>query len=573
MPRARRSATAIAITVCLALTLAACSGRRETGSSGTTSRKGVKGGTLRIVNVADVDSLDPAAAYAASSWSLGRLYLRTLYSWDSTRPGDDIATPVPDLADGPPIVSGDRLTYTFRLRHGVRYAPPVNRQVAAADFVYALERQLRGRQPAHRYAWMIKGTREFAARKARRISGIVAVDTQTLRITLVKPAPDLLSIVALPFFAPVPGEYASRSSVGAGYSKRVVGSGPYTLGAYAPGKAITFVRNKNWNPTTDPLRKAWVDKVEVRIGENPNGVQAAIEQHDADLNGDAIPPPNDDLQRLATDPGLQSQLGIKSTGCFRYLSLQTDAGPTAKLEVRQALNLAVDKQALLDAIGGRFAGTVASTILPPSVLGHIKYDLFETSGYKGDVDRARALLARAGYPHGFTLNYVGESTGQGPAVTQALRQSLARVGIKLRVKAYRGTERYRRSLRLPAKKNEHHMGFARWCPDWPGDSARSVLAALLDGRVINPTANNNYGNYDNPKVNQLIDQALMEPSSERRTALWGRADRMAMEDAVWVPLVWDRQTFFWSYRVQNWRYSPWVANPDYANLWLDPYTP
>ncbi|HKE98813.1 MAG TPA: ABC transporter substrate-binding protein [Actinomycetes bacterium] len=572
MPRARRTVAALALGVCLVLALAGCSARRPADSGGT-SRKGVKGGTLRIVNVADVDSLDPATAYAASSWALGRLYLRTLYSWDSTLPGDDIATPVPDIADGPPTLSSDRLTYTFRLRRGVRYAPPVNRQVVAADFVAALTRQLRGRQPAHRYAWMIKGAREFAAGKARRISGMVAVGGRVLRVTLVKPAPDFLSIVALPFFAPVPAEFASRSSVGAGYSKRVIGSGPYTLEGYAPGKTITFVRNKNWDPATDPLRRAWPDKIEVRVGEDPTGVQKAIEQHDADLNGDAIPPPNDDLQRLATDPSLQSQLGIKSTGCFRYLSLQTDAGPTAKLDVRRALNLAVDKQALLDAIGGRFAGTIASTILPPSVLGHVQYDLFETSGYKGDVDRAKALLAKAGYPHGLTLNYVGESTGQGPAVTSALRQSLARVGIKLRVKAYPGPQRYTRSLRLPAKKNEHHIGFARWCPDWPGDSARSVLAALLDGRVINPTANNNYGDYDNPKVDQLIDQALLEPDLERRTALWGQADRLAMEDAAWVPLVWDRQTFFWSYRVQNWRYSPWVANPDYANLWLDPYSP
>jgi peptide/nickel transport system substrate-binding protein len=523
--------------------------------------------------VADVDSLDPALARDSSSRALLRLYARTLYSWDSAAPGDAIAAPVPDLAEGPPMVSDDQLTYTFRIRAGVEWAPPVSREVTAADFVYAVRRQVRGRRPASPYPLMIKGVREFAAGKARTISGLAAPDARTLRITLTRPAPDFLSVVSLPWLAPVPESYAARSSVGAGYSRRVVGSGPYTLDTYVPGKSITFVRNKNWDPSTDPLRKAWVDKVEVHIGLAPAVLQQAIERHDADLAGDLSPPPNNELQRLATDPALQGQLGVKSTGCIRYLVLQTDAGPTAKPQVRQAINYAVNKEAVIDALGGRFAGDPASSVLAPSMLGYTKQDQYPSTNSKGDVDRARQLLARAGFPNGVTLNYVGESTGQGPAVTAALQESLGRAGIKLNVKAYAGQERYSRSLLLNARKDEHQIGYARRCPDWPGDGGRSFIAAVLDGRTIGATANANHGDYNNAQVNQLIDQGLGEPDIDRRASMWAEADRMAMADAAWAPLVYERQTFFWSYRVRNWTFSPWIANPDYANLWLDPYTP
>ena len=186
-----------------------------------------------------------------------------------------------------------------------------------------------------------------------------------MRITLTRSAPDFVSILALPFFAPVPRVHAAKSSVGEGYSRRVVGSGPYTLRAYAPGKSIVLVRNANWDPRTDPLRKAWVDKVEVTIGSDQGQIQQAIEAHEADLAGDAIPPPVTELQRLATDPRRTAQFGVKPTGCIRYLSLQLDAGPTADVRVRKAVNLALNKEAVQDVLGGRFAGDAASTVLVP----------------------------------------------------------------------------------------------------------------------------------------------------------------------------------------------------------------
>jgi peptide/nickel transport system substrate-binding protein len=345
------------------------------------------------------------------------------------------------------------------------------------------------------------------------------------------------------------------------------------------------VRNANWDPATDPLRKAWVDRVEVQVydpdgevtesssAESARLVQQAIEQLEADLNGDAAGPPVEELQRLATDPRLRTQLGVETTGCTRYLVFQTDTGPTADVRVRQAVNYAIDKADLVTVLGGRYAGEAASTILPPSMGGYEQYDLYPSEGNRGDVDAAKRLLREAGYPDGVTLNYVGESTGAGPAVTHSLEQSLGRAGIRLNITAYPGYERYTESLRLNEMADEHHVGYARWCPDWPGDGARSFFETLLDGRRITPTNNNNYGNYNSETLNILIDTALNEPDREKRDATWARADKVVMEDAAWAPLIYERQAYFWSSRVKNWRFGPWVSQPDYANLWLDPYNP
>jgi peptide/nickel transport system substrate-binding protein len=533
--------------------------------------RGVKRGTLRVFSHSDVEALDPGLAYAAFDFALLRGLVRELYSFDTRIEGERSLQPVPDLADGPYQLSDDGRTYTFQLRRGVRYAS-VNRQVRPEDFVYAIERQLDPDHPSpNPYARLIRGADDFAAGKASTISGMQA-DGNTLRITLNQPASDFPSILTLPFFSPVPEEYASQYEPGEEYARHLFASGPYKLERYTPGRLIELVRNENWDPRTDPLRSAWVDKVSVTIGRSETEIQQAIEDGVADLNLDAVPPPVGDLQRLSDDPVLARRLAVETTGCVHYLTLQMDAGPTKSLAVRQAVNYAIDRQAVVLAIGGRYAGEPASTVLSPTLAGHSAFDLYPSQDATGDPDKARELLAKAGHPDGVRLTYAGQSSPKWKALYEALRVSLARAGIRLDPTFYDGLDVYPKSLRLRSKRDEHHLGAARWCPDVPGNGARSV-GVLLDGRLITPTTNNNYGSYDNPKVNGLIDQAYATRDDQARGALWGQIDRLVMEDAAWAPLVYDRETFFWSSRVRNWTFTPWLANPDITNLWLDPNTP
>jgi peptide/nickel transport system substrate-binding protein len=572
-PGTRPSLRLAALALVIAVAASACGGGGGGGDGGPSGGGGnpVKGGTLRIYNQNDVDFLDTALGYYTVTLALQRAYARTLYSWDIEKTGEAHSLPVPDLADGEAKISGNNTVFAFKVRKGVRWAPPATGEVTAADFPYAVERMFdqTNPSPGQSYALLIKGAEEFAAGKAKTISGI-AVSDDTVTYTLTKPAPDFLSIVAMPFFAPVPRAYASKYKIGPDYGKHIVGSGPYTLKSYTPEKSIELVRNSNWDPATDPLRKAWMDKIEMRIGLEPDAIQQAIERGDADLSLDSQPP-NAALQRLSTDPTLKKRFAVETTGCERYFSLVTNkgAGAISDLRVRQAVNYAIDKIALQRVRGGPMAGDPASTILTPPLLGYQKYDLYATPDSKGDPAKAKQLLAQAGYPNGITLTYVGPDSGKGDQVNVAVQASLARANIKLKIRRLAGSNVYTDALNKPADRETHQIGQAAWCPDYPGDGTRSFMVPLLDGRSIQPAQNNNYSEYNNPAVNAKIDQALAEPDRDKRGALWSEIDRQAMQDAVWAPFLYDKTQFFWSARLRNWKYTSWGANPELPALWID----
>jgi peptide/nickel transport system substrate-binding protein len=569
-----KTARWLALLVALVLLASACDTGGSLDTGATKPGRGVKRGTLRVFNYSDVEALDPGIAYYAPDWALLRGLVRELYSFDSRAEGESSLQPVPDLADGPYKLSDDGRTYTFRIRRGVLYDLPGRRDVRAEDFIYAVERQFDKRNPSpNPYSRLITGVDDFAAGKARTISGMKALDRHTLRITLDQPANDFPSILTLPFFSPVPEEFARKYTPGLDYAQHLISSGPYRLKQYTPGRRIELVRNENWDPRTDPLRAAWVDMITVSIGISEAGIQKAIETGEADLNLDAIPPPVGDLQRLSGDAALSRQLAIETTGCVHYLTMQMDVDPTRKLAVRQAVNYAIDRQAVVLAIGGRYAGEPASTILSPTLAGYSAFNLYPSQDNAGDPDKAKQLLAGAGFRDGVDLTYVGQSSPRWKSLYEALRVSLARAGIRLKPTFYKGNDVYKKSLRLASRREQHQLGAARWCPDVPGNGSRSFIGVLLDGRDLSPTATNNFGHYNNPKVNSLIDEAYKTRDDRARTVLWGQIDRLLMEDAAWAPLVYDREAFFWSSRVRNWTFSPWLSNPDITNLWLDPNSP
>jgi peptide/nickel transport system substrate-binding protein len=549
---------------CLALALAlvavGCAGPQRDAAD-----DGVRGGTLRVLSYAPFGGLDTADNYGP----IARPYARTLYGYNLSGPPEQKTVPVPDIASGYQL-SADQRTYTFTLRVGVRYAPPVNREVTAADFITAIERFYDKKSSSYGqfYAALIAGTSRYGAGKASRISGLTAPDPRTLRITLDRPAGDFLSILALPFFAPVPGEYAAHYAVGDNYDGHVVGSGPYTPTTYIPGKTVVLDRNPNWDPATDPLRKAWVDRIELRLGVGVASIQRAIERDEADLSLDSHLP-QARIDALRADPERSRQVSVNTTGSLLYLVLGTNpkAGAIADVRVRQAVNYAIDKVAYRDALAGRSAATgeLASTILAPGSLGYRPYDLYPSPGGRGDPAKAKALLAEAGYPHGLTLTFVTWGTGKLAPGRKPIEESLARAGIRLKVKSYEGGDLWEKSLAIPAKRLEHQLGQSVWRPDYLGDNARQSIPPQYDSRL-----GANFSEYHNPTVNRMIDRALAEPDPDRRASLWGEIDQRIMQDAPMVPLIWENFSFQWASRVHGWVYDPWTVGPDLTAVWLDP---
>ena len=401
-----------------------------------------------------------------------------------------------------PQVSADRRTYTFTLRPGVRYAPPVDREVTAQDFITAIERfyvKDTG-SPGSQWANLIAGATAFGAGEADTISGLAAPDPHTLRITLDQPADDFLSMLARPNFAPVPKEHADDYGVGKRYDGHVVGSGPYKLAIYVPGETVVLDRNPHWDPATDPLRKAWVDRIQIKLNIRVSSIQRAIDRGTADLSltshVDAAK-----LPTLRADPERSGRLSVEPSGCQVFLVLGTHpgAGAISDVRVRRAVNYAIDKDAYRDALARRYGahGELASTILAPTSLGYQPYDLYPTPGGRGDPAKAKALLAEAGYPDGLTLRFATVGDGRLAAANKVIKDSLARAGIDLKVKAYDGIALWEESLQIPAKRLEHQLGLNGWCPDYLGDNARQAIVAQYDSRLPHDTSGN-FSEYQRP---------------------------------------------------------------------------
>ena len=544
-----------------------------TGQPRDSSADGARGGTLRVLSSDPFFGLDTADNYGP----ITRPYARTLYGYNLSGAPEQKTVPVPDIADGPPQVSADRRTYTFTLRPGVRYAPPVNREVTAQDFITAIQRLYDDKSPSYgqQYADLIAGTRAFGAGKANRISGLAALNARTLQITLDQPAEDFLTILTLPFFAPVPGEHAAEYEVGDNYDGHVVGTGPYTPLTYIPDQKVVLVRNPNWDPATDPLRKARVDRIELKLDIGIASIQKAIEQEEADLSLDSHVP-QARIAALRADPERSRRLSVNPTGNLLLLVLNTNpkAGTIADVRVRRAVNYAIDKVAFRDAVAGRFAATgeLASTILAPGSLGYRPYDLYPTPGGRGDPAKAKALLAQAGYPDGLTLTLVSWGSGKYADTVKPIRASLARAGIHLKVRRFRQGALWEKSLGIPAKRLEHQLGQSVWRLDYLGDNARQSIVTQYDSR-IDPVLSGNFSEYHNPTVNRLIDRALAETDRARRATMWAELDQRIMRDAPMVPLIWENFSFYWASRVHGWVYDPLNVGPDLTAVWLDPPNP
>ena len=566
--RTARGLRMACLTIALALVAVGCAGPQQDADG-----DGVRGGTLRVLSSDPFFGLDTADNYGP----IARPYARTMYGYNLSGPPEQQTVPVPDIASGPPQVSADRRTYTFTLRGGVRYAPPVNREVTATDFITAIERLYDKATPSYgqQYADLIAGASRFGAGKAKHISGLAAPDPRTLTITLNQPAGDFLSILTLSFFAPVPGEYAAHYQVGANYDGHVVGTGPYTPTAYSPDETVILDRNPNWDPATDPLRKAWVDRIQVKLGIGIASIQQAIEGEGADLSLDGHVP-QARIAELRADPERSRRLSVNTTGNLLLLVLCTSpkAGAIADVRVRQAVNYAIDKVAFRDAVAGRFAATgeLASTILAPGSLGYRPSDLYPTPGGRGDPAKAKALLAEAGYRNGLTLTFVTWGSGKYGDTVEPIKASLARAGIDLKVRRFRQGDLWEKSLGIPAKRLEHQLGQSVWRLDYLGDNARQSIVTQYDSR-IDPALSGNFSEYRNPTVNRLIDRALAEPDQNRRAALWAELDQQIMRDAPLVPLLWENFSFYWASRVHGWRYDPWTVGPDLTAVWLDPSSP
>jgi peptide/nickel transport system substrate-binding protein len=550
--RSKPIVAAVAVTTALTMALSACGG--GTGGSGTTTaafNAGVnkvfnpsdtKGGTLRIANSGDWDSLDPADSYYAYEWDFARLFGRSLVMFASA-PGADGAKLVPDLAESLGASSDGGKTWTYQLRKGVKYEDGT--AITAKDVKYAVERSLDktvfpdGPTYFNDFLDLQGYTSPYQDASPDKL-GLKAIETpddQTVTFHLKQPFSGFDYFAMLPSTVPVP----QAKDTGTKYKEHVVSSGPYKFETNNLGKNFTMVRNDQWDPKTDPNRKALPDKIEVGLNINADDIDNRLLSGDLDLDIGGAGVQSAAQGRILGDQTLKANADSAIVARTWYTSINGDVAPLDNVHCRKAVEYAADRVAYQNAYGGPTGGELASNLMPPVIPGAEKFNLYPSPGNKGDVTKAKDELKQCGKADGFatTISYRAERPKE-KATAEALQQSLAKVGINLTIKPFPAGDYVKLYAGKPdyAKNNALGLMVYGWGADWP--DGFGFLSQIIDSRVIRDSGGNSNLSVKDPAVDTLVDKALITTDSAAREKVWVDADKKVMDDAYILPGIWAK---------------------------------
>ena len=497
-----------------------------------------QGGSMIVTYKDDVSTLDPAIGYDWQNWSMIKSLFDGLMDYE---PGT--TTLKKDLAEDYAI-SEDGTTYTFTLRKGVTFHN--GRELTAEDVKYSLDRVTdpKTQSPGAGFFSSIEGYDAVAAGEAESLSGVTVIDPYTIEIKLSRPDATFLHVMAINFSSVVPKEAVEEW--GPDFGKHPVGSGAFKLADWTLGQSLTFERNQDyWHEGVPKL-----DQITFEIGLEPIVALLRLQQGQADIPGDGIPPAK--FLEVTQDPNFKDLViegGQLQTG---YITMNVKMPPFDNLKVRQAVNMAINKDRVVRIINGR--AVPANQPLPPTMPGYAK----DYQGYPYDPEAAKALLAEAGFPDGFETELFVYNTDPNPRIAQSFQQDLAAIGIKAEIRSLAQAN----VIAAGGEPDQAPMiwsGGMAWIADFPDPSNFYGPILGCEGAVPGGW---NWAWYCNEDLDRMANEAdaMVDPAmQEAREEKWREIFLKVMEDAPWVP-VFNEQRFTMR--------SPKLGGPD--AIFVDP---
>lgn len=571
-----------------------------------------KGGVYRLGYESSfgwTDNFDPTGEYLGTAWGIYvNLLMRPLIGYKHL-PGAAGNELIGDLATSVPTPTDGGLTYTYKLRTGVKFGPPVNRAVTSKDIAYALDR-LANKDDGGEYAFyftVIKGWAAAAASKTfTHVSGVSTPDDQTLVIHLTQPTGDFNYRMSLPATGPIPPEVGKCFQGKPGnYGRNVISSGPYMIqgsaGSFtscsalkpfsgydgANGNHLILVRNPNYDQSTDQYRKNYPDKFTWTIDSNADDIfnKVAAGQFEDEISS----PTPKTIRAYETNPALKPRLLPNVGDRTWYITMNLTQPPFDDIHVRKAMNYIMDKQALRLAWGGPVEGAIATHIVPPVLYnnGLANYDPYATPNEAGDLAKAAAEMKLSKYDPGHTgkctasackkVLMIGDVRSVDNRMIPVIQADAAKIGITFTVRQINGayTTIQTTSKNIPISER----------PGWGKDyaDASTFFAELFDGQAIIPQGNTNYslvgltpalnaskklgvkGDLSHiPSVDSDIN-ACQKKLGQDRINCWEALDKKLMTTVVpWVPYLWANNVDIVGPKVAHWNYDQFSDGPAYS---------
>jgi peptide/nickel transport system substrate-binding protein len=578
MQRTRKVAMAVGLTAAATMIISACgssgggssnqpSGSSSNGSGGNqnlpaafnaatigfVNASNKTGGTLNLLASGDCDSWDPANTYYGWCWNMQRLFTRTLVGYSSI-PGANNVAIEGDLATGLGEHNATFDQWTYHLK-SIKWEN--GQPVTSQEIKYGIERvfatDLFSQGPASYYLCLLdkcdaKGNPEYQGPYKNKTGGLDSIttpDANTISFKLNTSTPDFDYLMALPASAPVPlAENGSFS--GAKYTLHPLSDGPFKFDSYTPEQKVVWVRNSNWDQSTDKIRTPKVDKITLTINSNSDDNDKQLQAGTADFIADG------GVQTafqtaIATNPDLKKNADDPVSSYTRYFAVFPQTIPN--IHCRRAIFYAMNKVDLQRARGGTYGGDIAHTMAQPTVPGHDNSADPYDSGpdNTGDLAKAKDELQQCGKPNGFTTKEAYVNSGRGPAVFAASQSALQRVGIKVLSAVHAQSGYYGGFIGKPDTVKSVGIGLAQagWGADYPtgGGFWTSIAASYA------PPGGGNYTQLNDPKVDALLKEAAQ--STGRHDDLFKQLDAQVMSDAVMLPFLYDKTLYYRNPRDTN----------------------
>ncbi|MBI3217561.1 MAG: ABC transporter substrate-binding protein [Mycobacterium sp.] len=526
--------------------VAACGGSDEGSSS-------PGGGDINITMTSFPDYVDPQLSYTVEGWEVMYNTYTPLLTYKHAK-AEAGAEVVPGLAKALPEVSPDGKTYKLTLRPNMKYSDGT--PIKASDFTYAIQRLFKADSGGSVFYEAIAGASEYADGSAPTISGITTDDaTGDITIVLKEANGTFDNLLALPFSAPVPPSTPLDKDA---TNNPPPTSGPFMITKVESPQTMTMERNPNFKTVkdagADEVADAQVDKITITQNKSNTAQVTGVEQNTIDF---MVDPP--DADRLAEVKAKYSdRFRLEESINTYYFWMNTQKAPFNDLKVRQAINYAIDPEALNRVFGGRLHAT--QQILPPGMPGHDEYKLYPGP----DLEKAKALIAEAN-PADKDITVWTDDEPDRKRIGEYYHDLLTQLGFNATLKVIAG-DVYWATIGNQSTP-DLDTGFADWFQDFPHPD--DFFRPLLNGASILPTNGNNFSRVAIPELDAKMNELRTKQLTDDVKKQYGELDKAYMEQAVWAPYGNELFATFVSDRMDfDKAYSHVLFNQDYSALAL-----
>ncbi|WP_150462700.1 ABC transporter substrate-binding protein [Nesterenkonia ebinurensis] len=493
-----------------------------------------EGGTVTVLGGVDFASFDPAIGVDGGVRNLYTLLYRFLteYTYDIETGEMEL---VGDLAESWES-NDDSTVWTFTLKEDIYFED--GSPITAEDVKFGVERAL---DPSVRIGDQlmrnaIEGAADYEGifEDSDGLDSIVVIDERTIEFHTGDPVAGFPYIMGTPPSTPFPADQVETPGQ---IADAPIASGPYRIAEYQEGERLTLERNEHWNADTDPIRAAYADGFEFLLNLDNSTIDQRMmagQGDDADAVQTAANPLQPaNLQQVQSNPDMVGRTVRTEPTCVWYMAFNMDNPDLDNLEVRQALNYALDKTSVQNAAGGEALADITHDMLLPMIDGREEFNLYETEGDAGDPELAAEMLAEAGYEDGLELTMDVRNLPMWQSMAEAVQQSYAEAGVDVTLNVLDAASYYD-VIGTPSQLGD--LAITGVCTrGWL--TGQIALENRFHGNRIAESGNLNHSQYDSEETNQALDEAAAMEDIDEQNARYSEINRMIMEDAPVVPLL------------------------------------